>query len=111
MILRGFLGEGPKKNPYTKEGMAWKIFDLLPDLMKKEESVFAPVSRYLASDLEGESVDADRSFRLCRQVATLYDSYQAYRPEMIMNWQANNCLLYTSPSPRDATLSRMPSSA
>ena len=25
--------------------------------------------------------------------------------------QENNCLLYTSPSPRDATLSRMPSSA
>ena len=26
-------------------------------------------------------------------------------------FQYNNCLLYTSPSPRDATLSRMPSSA
>ena len=26
-------------------------------------------------------------------------------------YQANGCLLYTSPSPRDATLSRMPSSA
>ena len=26
-------------------------------------------------------------------------------------YQAGNCLLYTSPSPRDATLSRMPSSA
>ena len=25
--------------------------------------------------------------------------------------KSNNCLLYTSPSPRDATLSRMPSSA
>ena len=25
--------------------------------------------------------------------------------------QVDNCLLYTSPSPRDATLSRMPSSA
>ena len=25
--------------------------------------------------------------------------------------EARNCLLYTSPSPRDATLSRMPSSA
>ena len=25
--------------------------------------------------------------------------------------KAKNCLLYTSPSPRDATLSRMPSSA
>ena len=28
--------------------------------------------------------------------------------QMILN---SNCLLYTSPSPRDATLSRMPSSA
>ena len=27
------------------------------------------------------------------------------------NEKDNNCLLYTSPSPRDATLSRMPSSA
>ena len=27
------------------------------------------------------------------------------------NCQGNSCLLYTSPSPRDATLSRMPSSA
>ena len=26
-------------------------------------------------------------------------------------WMAETCLLYTSPSPRDATLSRMPSSA
>ena len=26
-------------------------------------------------------------------------------------WKHKNCLLYTSPSPRDATLSRMPSSA
>ena len=26
-------------------------------------------------------------------------------------WESTPCLLYTSPSPRDATLSRMPSSA
>ena len=34
----------------------------------------------------------------------LADSYLDY-------YQSYNCLLYTSPSPRDATLSRMPSSA
>ena len=28
-----------------------------------------------------------------------------------VDWQYYICLLYTSPSPRDATLSRMPSSA
>ena len=31
--------------------------------------------------------------------------------KMVKDAEANNCLLYTSPSPRDATLSRMPSSA
>ena len=31
--------------------------------------------------------------------------------DVITSVQCNFCLLYTSPSPRDATLSRMPSSA
>ena len=36
----------------------------------------------------------------------------AMMPQQIFgNWLATTCLLYTSPSPRDATLSRMPSSA
>ena len=40
-------------------------------------------------------------------VASFTDEYQkAYYTGLI-----NDCLLYTSPSPRDATLSRMPSSA
>ena len=35
-----------------------------------------------------------------------FESYKA-----LVEWQLEACLLYTSPSPRDATLSRMPSSA
>ena len=35
--------------------------------------------------------------------------YKAIKDELIR--QQQHCLLYTSPSPRDATLSRMPSSA
>ena len=41
-----------------------------------------------------------------------------FSTDWFLTWQPNihsslfiNCLLYTSPSPRDATLSRMPSSA
>ena len=35
-----------------------------------------------------------------------------YRPDILLNCAAyTNCLLYTSPSPRDRTRSRMPSSA
>ena len=36
-----------------------------------------------------------------------YDSYEV----MVFPKVSKSCLLYTSPSPRDATLSRMPSSA
>ena len=40
---------------------------------------------------------------------------QRIRPDILLineiDYQADGCLLYTSPSPRDATLSRMPSSA
>ena len=37
---------------------------------------------------------------------------QSFQPQKTWQvWQLLICLLYTSPSPRDATLSRMPSSA
>ena len=39
---------------------------------------------------------------------TYYDAYRGSSSNVAHNWI---CLLYTSPSPRDATLSRMPSSA
>ena len=41
--------------------------------------------------------------------------YQWANGGVVLDWKGNvlyeDCLLYTSPSPRDATLSRMPSSA
>ena len=37
--------------------------------------------------------------------------FDHYTYDHLISHQLNGCLLYTSPSPRDATLSRMPSSA
>ena len=54
----------------------------------------------LAADLQWSRSDSDDGWTA--MVDALSFSYQG---------QANDCLLYTSPSPRDATLSRMPSSA
>ena len=46
------------------------------------------------------------------QKANKYDAkYNAVKPSVGIFGDAGACLLYTSPSPRDATLSRMPSSA
>ena len=82
MILRGFTGNGPSRNPFTKEGMAWRIFEILPALTKENPGVFSPVVSYLAHD----SGNLERCFRLCRQISTLFDTYQTYRPEMILAW-------------------------
>ena len=45
----------------------------------------------------------------------IFHVYKAFKHQVneviISGPQDYNCLLYTSPSPRDATLSRMPSSA
>ena len=38
-------------------------------------------------------------------------AYEAHRIDIIKGDQFTDCLLYTSPSPRDRTRSRMPSSA
>ena len=87
MILRGFLGRGPERNPYTKEGLAWKIFGLLPGLMQEHAPSFQPLGEYLGPHSDR---DGNRTFRLCRQIATLYDSYLTYRPEMILDWNGRD---------------------
>jgi exodeoxyribonuclease V gamma subunit len=85
MILRGFVEDCPKKNLFTKEVMAWKIFDLLSGRIERDPETFASVARYVG---EEEERNGDRTFRLCRQIAFLFDSYLTYRPEIILDWQA-----------------------
>ena len=51
--------------------------------------------------LDGEDISQKKPSQ--RDIAFVFQMFALY-PHM-------NCLLYTSPSPRDATLSRMPSSA
>ena len=81
----------------------------------------------LACDLNpcDETVDAIRGAGRVAEAATIditdFDSCQAVAERalecfgridvLINNAALYGCLLYTSPSPRDATLSRMPSSA
>ena len=50
--------------------------------------------------------------RVDKIVQTIIDASVEYQDtDMLNEWEDLICLLYTSPSPRDATLSRMPSSA
>ena len=51
------------------------------------------------------------SLEAIEHAATLYKEPQPKVPDLPPKRDYNNCLLYTSPSPRDGLLSRMPSSA
>ena len=74
--------------------------------------------RVFAKDLTPKeaAIMLQRAFRakqarhkLMAMFASVYQ--KAYDPEAKLFYYFNSCLLYTSPSPRDRTRSRMPSSA
>ena len=56
------------------------------------------------SDEEWKKILTPEQFDVCRKKSTERAFTGIY-------YDTKDCLLYTSPSPRDATLSRMPSSA
>ena len=55
--------------------------------------------------------EADKSLNGFRSKTQHQPVFKNYKQKSEIRPKTNNCLLYTSPSPRDATLSRMPSSA
>ena len=71
------------------------------EVISVEGRMFPVETRYLPMNLAGEEKEKTISEKVCDSVISLARE----APKGI------SCLLYTSPSPRDATLSRMPSSA
>ena len=68
-------------------------------------------------DMEGRSVsqttttDLFGNFEFSGLLPGSYELQQTQPEDVHAGYATEGCLLYTSPSPRDATLSRMPSSA
>ena len=64
-------------------------------------------------DIETPQVALDAVKNFSSQVVEYSHSagFESYRKGLASYYQSLGCLLYTSPSPRDRSLSRMPSSA
>ena len=74
-----------------------KLIDLtVPPVIRLKEELDLP-----------EALTEEAYLRMLKKIAGKNKIYRSY----IGQGYYNTCLLYTSPSPRDATLSRMPSSA
>ena len=92
------------------------------ELDPKEQELKEEVDRYEAQNQEAFDMEEENEIRKRREGEGTRDfrdrisegQYKANRkkqPRFETDDDIRNCLLYTSPSPRDATLSRMPSSA
>ena len=104
-IIQGTAGTGEEAVRY-----GWNYALLLSKGPVPEAIVETPVIRGMK---EGRIVRIEELTRVASDVQdtliTILSEKAMPIPEI--NQQVNACLLYTSPSPRDATLSRMPSSA
>ena len=91
------------KNLYTE--------DSIRSLDWKEHIRLRP-GMYIGKMGDGSSQDDGIYILLKEVIDNSIDEYVMGNGKSIdISIKDNNCLLYTSPSPRDATLSRMPSSA
>ena len=110
-IVRGKLWE-EKINVITLFTEKWVVFDRYDQwsywkLLSERE---CPVRA--AGSVSGAPAAVPREYNLEERIALRYmDKKIEERDAKIEEVKASACLLYTSPSPRDATLSRMPSSA
>ena len=99
----------------SKKGLGWfsaaEAAAVAKDLGVTEEQVYEMESRLTSGDMSFDATTADDESekRALRPAEYLHDDN--VDPAIVAENENYACLLYTSPSPRDGLLSRMPSSA
>ena len=76
-----------------------------------EKSRYHEVYARATADPEGFWADAAKDIDWIKPADKVFDGSQGVYGRWFTGAVVNTCLLYTSPSPRDGLLSRMPSSA
>ena len=99
--------------PRSTVGTVTEVYDYLRILMARLGTPYCPdcdqtIGTQTSDDIVDKLLDYADGTRLLLLAPITLDTNQTYE----QLWEEiRTCLLYTSPSPRDATLSRMPSSA
>ena len=103
----------------TRNKIRKEILPILNSIYKGADSRIASVANRLESYNEDQKLFAKIAIEFCQgekinslSRIKLFGLTNSIRQIIIFNWlKTMGCLLYTSPSPRDRTRSRMPSSA
>ena len=93
------------------ESLSRGIFSAL-GLLKNKRKLDEDELKEMLRSLRRALQEADFNVRQTKEITDKLEMrMREEEPRPGINLQTHACLLYTSPSPRDATLSRMPSSA
>ncbi len=78
---RAFLGPDiiPHESPYDKGPLKWRLMRLLNGL--KDENRFPDFAQFLSDDPDGI-----KRYQLACRLADLYDQYQVYRADWLLDW-------------------------
>ena len=82
------------------------LMDMLDGLMDEDEELESVQAEGKAPTYGGKQLSSHNESSKTEKTNYEYNHKSTKTPK-----ESSSCLLYTSPSPRDATLSRMPSSA
>jgi exodeoxyribonuclease V gamma subunit len=80
-IFRVALPETPEGKHFDRQMMAWRLMHVLPQMVDRPE--FEAVRNYIS----GERTELKR-FQLASKIAEVFDQYIAFRPQMILDWDA-----------------------
>jgi exodeoxyribonuclease V gamma subunit len=80
-IYRAVLGQYiPKDQPLAKHPLTWRLYRLLPELIKQPE--FDNLKKFLDDDQKEV-----KRHQLAEKLAELFDQYQMYRADWLLDWE------------------------
>ena len=117
-----------RSNNQGRVRLIWPSFDITPTVTNIDFNTVSSAVTFTASDstfaqdyqcqafiqfqkIDSHDVNLIVNCKLIIKNVRLYSTKIDFKASNIQQAVCTICLLYTSPSPRDATLSRMPSSA
>jgi exodeoxyribonuclease V gamma subunit len=89
-LCRRLLGDEsvPKKSPYKRDILSWKIYELCYSTQCKEAEFYDEISVYWRN-ADTEVEQQQRVFTFARQLADLFEQYLVFRDDWLLNWQKN----------------------
>ncbi|MGE4297920.1 MAG: exodeoxyribonuclease V subunit gamma [Desulfovibrionaceae bacterium] len=93
-LFKAVLPDVPDESPFAQQAMAWRIMAALPSLLPGP--AFAPLRRY------AEHRPLLGRLQLCERIASLFDQYLIFRPDVITAWEHSESMFTTPAAPREA---------